>query len=307
MLEEQPDLTREEIMKTAKMPLVPLRRVSCDDDADQSQNESETIEDTQGENINQGNSDKKSSGKLPRKGRSPMVLFMARLYRERKADTDNNTTSEKTNRDKKVTRRALPPPHYDHWDLDHVPLQCSQCDAVYAHEVMKQHYKSEHQHLFPTAFDIEARQKRKKYSVFICPCTGCGFTTYWEEVIQHHTKGHKMQRQEMEGLTFALFGTQTATSSRRGLGDNTAMNGNNNKPVHDFERFDELLHEKDNEAAMESLFAFVVHPSSYGHPLPTQVDPAPLPSLVLYSCFLSFTYGRNFHFHCRGQKEEARS
>ena len=139
-------------------------------------------------------------------GRSPMVMYIGQLYRERerKADADKPDSNQKAARP-----RVLPPPHYDHWNLDHVPLKCSQCEFHSTHETVKRHYKKEHIRIFPTAFDLEAKHKKKKYTVFMCPSSGCGFTTYWREVINHHTKGHRFNRHEIDGLIFKVFGDKT--------------------------------------------------------------------------------------------------
>lgn len=194
------DEVRSHVAKN-KSPHVQLLQLNTNN-LDQNENDDETT-------MEEGQSSPKKAKVPPeRLGRSPMMMYIGKLYREKKSDGEKGTRERKNTRPK-----ALPPPHYDHWDLDFVPLQCSQCEFQATHEVIKQHYKDEHPELFSTAFDLEARHKKKKYTVFICPCTGCVFTTYWQEVIDRHIKGHKNQRRELEGLIFKVFGDKTPNSA----------------------------------------------------------------------------------------------
>ena len=165
-----------------KVPMVTLYRVPQEHSDAKEEPEGVSLE---GEVFKSPEPSKKSK-RPERIGQSPMMAYIGQLYRERKVE------AEKSEGNQKVTRpRALPPPHYDHWDLDHIPLKCSQCEYESTHEVIKQHYKAKHLQIFPTTFDLEAKHNKKKYTVFICPSSGCGFITYWREVINHHTKEHK--------------------------------------------------------------------------------------------------------------------
>ena len=198
LTEMQMEITK---LKHKKVPMVTLYRVPHEDPPGMKE-ELEDVDEEEAEDNNFKSPEPSKKSKRPERiGRSPMMAYIGQLYRERKVEMEKSDGGQKISRP-----RALPPPHYDHWDLDHVPLKCSQCEFQSTHETVKEHYKAEHLQIFPTAFDLEARHKKKKYTVFICPSSGCEFTTYWREVINHHTKGHRLNRHEIDGLIFKVFG-----------------------------------------------------------------------------------------------------
>ena len=190
--------------KDQKMPVVTLFRVPCEQLTSTKEHDDDVADESELQSPELSTKLKKPE----RLGRSPMMTYIGQLYRERKIDTDKPDGNPKISRP-----RVLPPPHYDHWNLDYVPLKCSQCEFQSTHETVKEHYKQEHMRIFPTAFDLEAKHKKKKYTVFMCPSTGCGFTTYWREVINHHTKGHRFNRHEIDGLIFKVFGDKIPGSA----------------------------------------------------------------------------------------------
>lgn len=197
--------------KGKKVPAVTLHRIPCEE-LPEVKEESDDYDEESSEETSITTPEANKKPRPIKLGRSPMVTYIGQLYRER----EKKAASDKMDVGNKVTRpRTLPPPHYDHWNLDHVPLKCSQCDFKATHDAVKKHYKTQHPLIFPTAFDLEAKSKKKKYTVFLCPSSNCPFTTYWMEVINHHTKGHRFNRHELEGLIFKVFGDKTPGSAGR--------------------------------------------------------------------------------------------
>ena len=83
-------------------------------------------------------------------------------------------------------------PHYDPWDMTGVLLECVLCSFNGGFLGVKDHLLQTHSDSFPIANDFRAKSENQRCRVYICPSLDCPFATYWENVIKHHVKGHRL-------------------------------------------------------------------------------------------------------------------